>query len=40
VQAVGSREKELFTSEGKQNIKQKVIELIELYGSAGKADLY
>jgi len=37
---VGSREREDFTTEGKHRITQKVIELIKLYGSAGKAYLY
>jgi fructose-bisphosphate aldolase class II len=37
---VGSREREDLTSEGKLRLRQKVIELSELYGSAGKADLY
>jgi len=37
---VGSRELEDFTTEGKIRVKNKVIELIKLYGSTGKADLY
>ena len=37
---VGSREREDFTMEGKLRLREKVIELIKLYGSIGKADLY
>ncbi len=37
---VGSREREDFTTEGKKRVRNKVIELIKLYGCAGKADLY
>ena len=37
---VGSRENEDFTIEGKKRIKNKVIELMKLYSSMGKAGLY
>ncbi len=37
---VGSREKEDYTTEGKRRLKDKVIELIHLYKSDGKACLF
>ena len=37
---VGSREAEDFTSEAKRRVKEKVKELIRLYGSEGKARLF
>ncbi len=39
-QVVGSREREDFTTEGKRRVKDKVIELVKLYGSVGTAGLY
>lgn len=38
--AVGSREKGDFTIEGKGRVKRKVMELIKLYNSSGKASLF
>ncbi len=37
---VGSRDDEDFTAEGKKLVKEKVIELLRLYNSYGKAKLY
>ena len=37
---VGSREKKDFTTEGKLRVKEKVIELLKIYNSEGKAGLY
>lgn len=37
---IGSREQEDFTTEGKKRITEKVIELMQLYNSEGKASLY
>lgn len=37
---VGSRENDDFTTEGKRRIKEKVIELMQIYNSEGKTRLY